>query len=105
MDVREKQPNERQLIDREALLSFEKMDAELCASCGEHHTAEDIIMMIKTAPTIDAVPVVRCKDCKFRSSWMMNRNLRYICPESGMFPNGENDFCSYGKRKGGSDND
>ena len=48
--------------------------------------------------------IVRCRDCKFRSSWMMNRNLRYICPESGMFPNGENDFCSYGKRKGGSDN-
>ena len=47
--------------------------------------------------------VVRCKDCKFRSSWMMNHNLRYICPESGMFPNGENDFCSYGKRKEGAD--
>lgn len=28
------------LINREALLSFEKMDADLCASCGEHHTAE-----------------------------------------------------------------
>ena len=54
-------------------------------------------------PTIDAVPVVRCRDCKFRSSWMMNRNLRYICPESGMFPNCENDFCSYGKWKGGKD--
>lgn len=39
------------------------------------------------------------------SSWMMNRNLRYICPESGMFPNGENDFCSYGERKGGDNND
>ena len=55
-------------------------------------------------PTIDAVPVVMCRDCKFRSSWMMNRNLRYICPESGMFPNGENDFCSYGERKEGADN-
>ena len=47
------------LINREALLSFEKMDADLCATCGEHHTAEDVIMMIKTAPTVDAVPVVR----------------------------------------------
>ena len=52
---------------------------------------------------VDAVEVVMCKDCKFRSSWMMNHNLRYICPESGMFPNGENDFCSYGKRKEGAD--
>ena len=62
MDVREKQSSGTQLIDREALLSFEKMDAELCATCGEHHTAEDVI---KTAPTVDAVPVVRCKDCKY----------------------------------------
>ena len=103
MDVREKTASKKQLIDREALLSFEKMDAELCATCGEHHTAEDVIMMIKTAPTLDAVSVVRCRECKFRSSWMMNRNLRYICPESGMFPNGENDFCSYGDRKEGAD--
>ena len=51
-----------------------------------------------------AVEVVRCRECKFRSSWMMNRNLRYICPESGMFPNCENDFCSYGKPKGGENN-
>lgn len=46
------------LIDADALLAFEKMDAELCASCGEEHTANGIIMMIKTAPTVDAVEVV-----------------------------------------------
>ena len=60
---------------------------------------------IERAPAVDAVPVIRCRECKFRSSWMMNRNLRYICPESGMFPNGENDFCSYRKRKDGADNE
>ena len=48
------------LINREALLSY----ADLWASCGEHYTAEDVIMMIKTAPTVDAVPVVRCRECK-----------------------------------------
>ena len=52
MDVREKQSSEKRLIDREALLSFEKMDAELCATCGEHHTAEDVIMMIGTVTII-----------------------------------------------------
>ena len=59
--------------------------------------------ILHSAKPIDAVPVVRCRECKFRSSWMMNRNLRYICPESGMFPNGENDFCSRGKPKEGAD--
>lgn len=29
------------LINREALLSFEKMYADLFATCGEHHTAEN----------------------------------------------------------------
>ena len=102
MDVREKQPSEKRLIDREALLSFEKMDAELCATCGEHHTAEDVIMMIKTAPTIDAVPVTRCKDCKY---WQDN-NDGYPHEECrwghGETPDA-NDFCSYGERKEGAD--
>ena len=48
------------LINREALISY----VDLCASCGEHNTAEDVIMMIKTAPTVDAVPVVHCRECK-----------------------------------------
>ena len=100
MNVREKQSSEKRLIDREALLSFEKMDAELCATCGEHHTAEDVIMMIKTAPTVDAVEVVRCRECKyhedthvtgFEHCCLYDLTMRY------------NDFCSYGKRKGGAD--
>ena len=83
------------LINREALLSFEKMDADLCASCGEHHTAEDVIMMIKTAPTVDAVPVVRCRECKYHHNCGTHfcDALRMDCPDDSEF------FCSYGKRK------
>ena len=88
------------LINREALLSFEKMDADLCATCGERHTAEDVIMMIKTAPTVDAVPVVRCRECKYHEDTsvteyehccLLSKTVRY------------NDFCSYGERKEGAD--
>ena len=99
------------LINREALLSFEKMDADLCATCGEHHTAEDVIMMIKTAPTVDAVPVVRCRDChhwKPTGSKAGNSfsDMEYIggC-EFTKYCRRESDFCSYGERKEGSDND
>lgn len=28
-------------------------------------TVENIVMMINKADTVDAVPVVRCKDCKY----------------------------------------
>lgn len=45
------------------------------------------------AATVDAVPVVRCKDCrKFKT---------YACR---MVASGYDDFCSYGERKEGADN-
>ena len=89
------------LINREALLSFEKMDADLCATCGEHHTAEDVIMMIKTAPTVDAVPVVRCRECNHCDP----ENYHCDHPMSTAAPlrRKPDDFCSYGERKEGAD--
>ena len=94
------------LINREALLSFEKMDADLCATCGEHHTAEDVIMMIKTAPTVDAVPVVRCRKC---IHYEMGVCLKiYDDGEASSYAwqgRKPDDFCSYGERKEGADND
>ena len=102
------------LINREALLSFEKMDADLCASCGEHHTAEDVIMMIKTAPTVDTVPVVRCRECKhFRhygktSLFINDKNIKAGWCQRRISYDEEyrmtaDDFCSYGERKEGAD--
>ena len=99
------------LINREALLSFEKMDADLCATCGEHHTAEDVIMMIKTAPTVDAVPVVRCRECKhrstedcpmyFHSSYWHEGYEEYVDDDTD---HTEDDyFCQEGERKEGTD--
>ena len=83
------------LINREALLSY----AGLWASCGDHYTAEDVIMMIKTAPTVDAVPVVRCRECKhrkyndiFRILWCnLDPYTKRVKPD---------DFCSYGEKEG-----
>ena len=97
------------LIDREALLSFEKMDADLCASCGEHHTAEDVIMMIKTALTVDAVPVVRCRECKHHrdknekeQQYLVEDILICTSPDAtedcwnAVWPD---HFCSYGEKR------
>ena len=90
------------LINREALLSFEKMDADLCATCGEHHTAEDVIMMIKTAPTVDAVPVVRCRECKW---WQEDDDIGHCDNPDGLDNYAKpEDFCSYGEPKEGADN-
>ena len=89
------------LINREALLSY----ADLWASCGEHYTSEDVIMMIKTAPTVDAVPVVRCRECKHYATADFDGDILYGCTlHSAMLDITPDSFCSYGERKEGADN-
>ena len=88
------------IINREALLSY----ADLWASCGEHYTAEDVIMMIKTAPTVDAVPVVRCRECKHYDTADFDGNILCGCTlHSAMVDITPDSFCSYGERKEGVD--
>lgn len=61
------------------------------------HDAIEILVEIEYAPTVDAVPVVRCKDCK-------KRYTPDCIMSDGLGEAGDNDFCSYGERKdGGSD--
>lgn len=59
--------------------------------------------LVDKAPTIDAVPVVRCRDCKYFVDlepldpcecmhWMGRFSVAYTEP---------NGFCSYGERKDG----
>ena len=88
------------LINREALLSY----ADLWASCGEHYTAEDVIMMIKTAPTVDDVPAVRCRECKHYATADFDGDILCGCTlHSAMVDITPDSFCSYGERKGGAD--
>ena len=55
--------------------------------------------LIDEQPTIDAVPVVRCRECRHR--YTMNCSMYYECAQCG----GQwdwttnDDFCSYGQRK------
>ena len=68
-----------------------------------------IQQLIADTPTIDAVPVVRCKDCKYCDISLVLPTGRemYTCMEGShdhkMLLN-PTDYCSYGVRKG-EDND
>ena len=55
------------------------------------NSREAVQQMIKGCPTIDAVPVIRCKDCKY---WYGSGN--YCDYEMRAF---EDDFCSMGERR------
>jgi hypothetical protein len=52
---------------------------------------------IEAAPTIDTVPVVRCKDCKYSEHWYRDKKRCFFWCEVGIgvFEDG---FCSYGER-------
>ena len=59
---------------------------------------------IADAPTVDAVEVVRCRECKF-GSWDSEPDDAMVCVRTndGFWRSG-NDFCSRGERKEGAGN-
>lgn len=62
--------------------------------------SENVALAIERAPAVNAVPVVRCKDCTFKEKAEVNSNGFRICPASGMEIT-DDDFCSYGDGKRG----
>ena len=65
---------------------------------------EDCLAEIESAQAVDAVPVVRCRECVGRAFWEKDHNDVPVCLLSGLYVKSENDFCSYGERKEGADN-
>ena len=58
---------------------------------------EDYNGLIRNAPTIDAVEVVRCKECKHRYWHDMGK---YLCEMYyGMSDVSDENYCSYGERR------
>ncbi len=76
--------------------------------CGYNDGIDIAWNKIDQAPTIDAVPVVRCRECKHLN--VVNRKELYAhCPKTNtVFLPFELDtrehFCSLGERKEGADN-
>ena len=64
----------------------------------EDYGIEKTEKAIKDAPTVDAVQVVRCKDCKYYEQAKVNNKGFLICSASGMEIT-EADYCSYGERR------
>lgn len=57
---------------------------------------------LRTATTIDAVPVVRCKDCKnYRQNQYGEAGEMMCMCWVDWLPTAPDDFCSYGERKDG----
>lgn len=61
-----------------------------------------LLGLIEKAPTVDAVIVTRCKDCKHIVHAVVNSNGFLICNINDMEIAPDN-FCSCGERKDGGD--
>lgn len=57
--------------------------------------AEWLAGVVSNAPTIDAVPVVRCKDCKYWCEDTLSCTIGNHYDDNWY----AEDFCSYGERK------
>ena len=119
MDVREKETNERRLIDADALMDvIRQHEYRLATKQGSIDYGMftlGIQQAVDEQPTIDAVPVVRCRECvywgdedgKLQSSdgvlFARCKIHNYLLDgrHTGWCPT-ENDFCSYGERKEGA---
>ena len=65
-------------------------------------TRQDIEEWLNNSPTIDAVPVVRCKDCKQGEIDDPDFPDQYYC-RAGCGWNNGNFYCAYGERKEGAE--
>ena len=82
------------MIDADAFDKRVRLDVGLC----EEELTEDfkdgistILEMMKTAPTVDAVEVVRCRECR----WC---NMGECEHKFGLLVSNDENYCSYGER-------
>lgn len=61
------------LIDADRLLKSHCLECDMYPSCNTPEECDSgAVVHILLAPTVDAVPVIRCKDCK----WYINNILK-----------------------------
>lgn len=97
------------LIDGEALSNaFDEEGADICTEYGNWGFSYQLVHdLIARAPEVDAVVVVRCKDCKYHRELNSSEKEYYnenalICTNSYFLESTaveSNDFCRYGKRR------
>ena len=90
------------LIDADIFASeLDFADADVCEEfpdsyCEFGFSREKIRELLRDIPTVDAVPVVRCRECVLHGDCVTENAFLLV----GI----ENPFCCVGKRKEGADN-
>ena len=94
------------LIDADKLLEiYKKWIPQLLSEEdeGDRRGVETCIMVLEDMQTVDAVPVVRCRECKYRGTDDCIFHIKGEPADEELLLKLDNDFCSYGERKGCAD--
>ena len=87
------------LIDAdEILMDAEHMSAFRCSLAN----MGDLTILVASQETVDAVPVVRCRECKLHTSSAFYPDMLF-CQEHGRYVDTDG-YCYLGERKGGTGN-
>lgn len=80
----------------DAVPNYDRASSEVKAAIGKY--VELTRALVFVAPAVDAVEVVRCRDCEEYVPWLEGD---YICGRIGSYfgNTNPNDFCSRGVRK------
>ena len=91
------------LIDADALIEKFNEKVNMAECLIDARTAERFATFcalsdaVEQMPTVDAVPVIRCKDCTF-GHYIDHGHMHCLHP-CGLTTNMSDDFCSYAERK------
>ena len=86
-------------------------DSDVCEEspdgyCSFGFSREKIKELLRDIPTVDAVPVVRCKDCVNGTGFVNKQGAEYVdCVLDDYSVRKPTDYCSYGKLKEGAYNE
>lgn len=83
------------LIDEDEI---KKREHDVVLANGAKHRCFDTTTLFEI-PTVNAVEVVRCKDCKYRNGDKDKPYCDRINPYRSFYV-GDNDFCSWGEKNG-----
>ena len=100
MDVREKESSKKRLIDADRAMEIVRNQG--IAHPNAYHLTNYATLILREAPTVDAVEVVRCRECKHCDP--ENHHCDHHMGTAAPLRRKPDDFCSYGERKEGADN-
>lgn len=97
-------------IERESAIEMIRLN--YCKDCNSYNgvrcracSFDDAMLAIEDVPKADVVEVVRCKDCEYWGGITFGNICRRWTGLNVKNCTKPTDYCSYGKRKGGEQND